>query len=108
MEGIPALAGLVWCLFRKPFMRQQATMPPPTSHRLIIILRRDLKLGPDSPIDESTPLLGGQHDLDSLDILLLLTSVEKEFGIKIPNEAVREDAFRNVGSLAEYIDHRQA
>jgi len=81
-------------------------MPSQTCERLILILRRDLKLGPDSPIDESTPLLGGQHDLDSLDILLLLTSVEKEFGIKIPNGAVGEDAFRNVGSLGKYIDQR--
>jgi len=79
-----------------------------TNQRLTLILRRDLKLGLDTQIDESTPLLGGQHDLDSLDILLLLTSVEKEFGIKIPNEAVREDTFRNVGSLAEYIDRRKA
>ena len=75
-----------------------------TSHRLILILRRDLKLGADTPIDDATPLLGGDHDLDSLDILLLLTSVEKEFGIKIPNEAVRAEAFRSVGSLAGYID----
>jgi acyl carrier protein len=81
-------------------------MPSPTAQRLLVILRRDLKLGPDAPIDESTALLGGQHDLDSLDILLLLTSVEKEFGMKIPDSAVREDAFQNVGTLASYIDQR--
>jgi acyl carrier protein len=75
--------------------------------RLECILRRDLKLGADSPICSDTPLLGGDHDLDSLDILMLLTSVEKEFDIKIPNDEIRRDAFTNVGSLAGYIDERR-
>lgn len=80
-------------------MRQDQVM-----ERLILILRRDLKLGPDVPIDARTPLMGGDYDLDSLDILMLLTSVEKEFGIKIPNEAVRREAFSAVGVLAAYIE----
>ena len=70
---------------------------PQTIQRLKSILRRDLKLGVDALLDESTPLLGGQHDLDSLDILLLLTSVEKEFNIKFPKEALRQHAFRPGG-----------
>ena len=77
-----------------------------TASRLTSILRRDLKLGPDVPIGESTPLLGGDYDLDSLDVLMLLTSVEKEFGIKIPNEAIRREAFSTVGTLSAYIEER--
>ena len=68
------------------------------------ILRVDLKLGPDVVIDEKTPLLGGDYDLDSLDILLLVTSIEKKFEMKIPNEAVGRDAFASVGTLARFID----
>jgi acyl carrier protein len=83
-----------------------ATPTPQTIQRLVSILRRDLKLGPDALLDESTPLLGGEHDLDSLDILLLLTAVEKEFGIKIPNEALQQQAFRNVATLAEFIERQ--
>ena len=77
-----------------------------TASRLTSILRRDLKLGPDVPISEGTPLLGGDYDLDSLDVLMLLTSVEKEFGIKIPNEEIRREAFSTIGSLAAYIEER--
>ena len=77
-----------------------------TASRLTSILRRDLKLGPDVPISESTPLLGGDYDLDSLDVLMLLTSVEKEFDIKIPNEAIRREAFSTVGTLSAYIEER--
>src|SRR5688572_1877128 len=75
--------------------------------RLELILRRDLKLGDDVPIKATTPLIGGDHDLDSLDVLMLVTSVEKEFNIKIPNDEVKRDIFTNVGSLAEYIDGRR-
>ena len=68
------------------------------------ILRVDLKLGPDVVIDENMPLIGGDHDFDSLDVLLLVTSIEKKFGIKIPNHDVGRDAFANVGTLARYIN----
>jgi len=51
-----------------------------TGDRIKRILRRDLKLPEDARIEDGMPLLGGQFDLDSLDILLLVTSVEKEFG----------------------------
>lgn len=78
-----------------------------TIEALELVLRRDLKLGNDIPINQDTPLLGGDHDLDSLDILMLLTSVEKQFNIKIPNDAVRRDAFTNVGTLAAYINERR-
>jgi acyl carrier protein len=74
--------------------------------QLAFILRRDLKLGADVPIHAAMPLIGGDHDLDSLDILMLLTSVEKQFNIKIPNDAVRREAFQNVGTLARYINER--
>lgn len=78
-----------------------------TLQRLAAVIRRELKLGPDAALDQSTPLHGGQHDLDSLDVLLLLTSVEKEFGIKIPNQALRQNVFRTLGTLAEFIDEQR-
>src|SRR5215212_8068856 len=76
--------------------------------RLVLILRRDLKLGADVEIGPDVPLFGGEFDLDSLDVLLLVTSVEKEFGIKIPSEAVGQEVFQNLSKLARYItEHAQ-
>lgn len=75
-----------------------------TLDRVRQLLRRDLMLGPDAQIGDDQALFGGDFDLDSLDVLLLVTSVEKEFGIKIPNERVGQDVFANVRSLAAYID----
>ena len=60
------------------------------------ILRRDLKLGPDARIADDMPLIGGEMDLDSLDILLVISSIEKHFKIKIPNEVVGRWVFQDV------------
>jgi len=67
------------------------------------MIRRDLKLGPDAVIADDMPFFGGDVDLDSLDMLLLVTSIEKEFGIKVPSEAVGREVFQNVATLAQYI-----
>jgi 3-hydroxyacyl-[acyl-carrier-protein] dehydratase len=72
-----------------------------------LILRRDLKLGPDVKIVQEMPFFGGDVDLDSLDILLLVTSIEKEFGVKIPSDVVGKEVFQNVGTLVSYIDRHQ-
>lgn len=67
------------------------------------MIRRDLKLGPDAVISDDMPFFGTDVDLDSLDMLLLVTSIEKEFGIKVPSEAVGREVFQNVGTLTQYI-----
>ena len=72
------------------------------------ILRRDLRLGADATIADDMPLVGGPTDLDSIDILLLVSSLEKQFQIKVPNEVVGRSAFASVGTLAKYVqDNRE-
>lgn len=75
-----------------------------TSRRVERVLRDCLKLGPDALITDDMPLIGGEYDLDSLDILLIVTSIEKEFEIKIPNESVARSAFATVSTLAAFVD----
>src|SRR5687768_14189728 len=77
---------------------------PEIVQRVQMLLRRDLKLGPDAAIPPDMPFFGGDFDLDSLDILLLVTSVEKEFGLKIPSEQVGKEVFQSVATLAAYIE----
>ena len=84
------------------------TPRPEILEQIKLLLRRDLKLGPDIAIPDDMPFSGTEADFDSLDILLLLTSIEKQFGIKIPSEAVGKDVFRNVSTLAAYIDQHAA
>src|SRR5438105_4769628 len=89
-------------------MMEPATVDPQLLERLKTILRRDLKLGADAPIAGDMSFFNSDIDLDSLDMLLLVTSVEKEFGVKIPNEAVGRTVFENVTTLARYIQDQGA
>jgi len=72
------------------------------------ILRRDLKLGETVELPDDMPLIGGELDLDSLDVLLMLTSLEKEFGFKITSETIDRSAFATLQTLAQYVDRRRA
>ena len=75
-----------------------------TIDRIKTVLRRDLKLGSDVVIADDMPLAGGDHDLDSLDMLLLLTSIEKEFGIQIKEGSVARETFASVATLSRFIE----
>src|SRR5262245_65340394 len=79
----------------------------PIIDRFAALMRRYLKLG-DVPIGPGTPLLGGDFDLDSLDVLLLVTSIEKEFGIKIADGAIGREAFKDVATLASFVEKARA
>jgi acyl carrier protein len=78
-----------------------------TTARIERILRNELRLGAEAQIDADTPLAGGDCDLDSLDMLMIVTAVEKDFGLKIPSEELTREAFESVGSLARFIDERR-
>jgi acyl carrier protein len=75
-----------------------------TIERIKSILRRDLKLGDGAAIADDMPLAGGDYDLDSLDLLLLIGSMEKEFGIRIVEGSIKREAFASVATLAAFVD----
>lgn len=77
-----------------------------TIEQVKAMLRQDLKLGKDFDLQNDTPLLDGQLDLDSLDVLMLITSMEKKFGFKIPDAKIGREIFRDAQTLALYIDEQ--
>jgi len=79
---------------------------PETLEQIKLLLRRDLKLGPDIPIPDDMPFSGTEADFDSLDILLLLGSIERQFKVKVPSEAVGKEVFSNISTLAAYIEQQ--
>ena len=79
-----------------------------TTERVKNVLRVSLQLGSDVEIPDNMPLTGGEYDLDSLDLLLLVTNIEKEFGIKIPNETLGPHVFENVSSVAAFVEGIQS
>ena len=76
---------------------------PDILDQIRVIIRRDLKLAADAPLPADMPFFGGDVDLDSLDMLLLVTSIERQFGVKVANEAIGKEAFQNVESLARFV-----
>lgn len=80
------------------------TLRANTAERIINIIQRDLMLGSTVNIAVDTKLFGGDFDLDSLDALLLMQSLEKEFGFKMPSESFRPEVFENVERLARFVD----
>lgn len=71
--------------------------------RNLIVTR--LKLDDVKPegIEPGAQLFGGGLGLDSIDALELVVAVEKNYGIRIPDEDVGKEAFASVNALADYI-----
>lgn len=88
-------------------MTARPTVNPALLDQLKTLLRRDLRLGADAQIADDMPLVGGPIDLDSIDILLVVSSIEKQFQIKIPNEVVGRAAFQSVATLAHYVEQNK-
>jgi len=89
-------------------MTQTNSIEPKTLDSLKAIIRRDLNLGADEPIADDMPLVGGDMDLDSLDVLMLVTSIEKQYGIKITSDQSGKEMFESVTTLATFIDRHAA
>ena len=75
-----------------------------TMDRLKRVLRSTLKIGDDAALPESMPLIGGEYELDSLDVLLLITNVEKEFGIRLREKEMDRSAFATLSSLGDLVE----
>ncbi|MDQ6860711.1 MAG: acyl carrier protein [Verrucomicrobiota bacterium] len=60
-------------------------------------------------IGDDLPLFGaGGLGLDSIDALELVVSMEKTFGVGVPNSEVAATALRSVNTIHDYIVEKQA
>jgi acyl carrier protein len=63
-------------------------------------------MSPDE-IGTDTPLFGEGLGLDSIDALQLVVTMEKDFGVIVPDAATGTTVFASVRSMAAYIgEHR--
>lgn len=85
-------------------MSHQQSSRQPTLDRVKAALRAVVQVEDDTEIGDNMPLKGGEFDMDSLDLLLLIGAIEKEFAIKIDNEQINLAAFENVTTLTQFID----
>jgi acyl carrier protein len=75
-----------------------------TYDRVKRVLRDSLKLDDAAPIADDMRLIGGDYDMDSLDVLLIVTNLEKEFGFRIQEGTMDKSAFADVTSLSAYVE----
>jgi len=59
-------------------------------------------------IDDDQPLMGSDLGLDSIDVLELVVSIEKEFGVKLSSSEAAKEALSSVRSMARQIRTQQA
>ena len=52
---------------------------------------------------DDRPLLGGDLEIDSIDILQLIVDIEKKYGIRLVTGKFDREAWQNVNSLAAAI-----
>lgn len=72
--------------------------------RVLQVVRGHVPRGvkPES-ITVETPLMGERSPFDSIQLLDLMLVLESKFAIRIREQDVTNDTFRNIGSLAETI-----
>ncbi len=58
----------------------------------------------DLPDDQ--PLLGGEFEIDSIDILQLIVEIERKFGIKLVTGRFDREAWQTLNSLAAAIEEK--
>ena len=83
-------------------------MPDPLIQRLKHLIVTTLKLEDVDPAEmpDDEPLIGSGLNLDSIDALELVVTLEKEFGIKIATSEESRVALASIAGLADYIRAR--
>jgi len=74
--------------------------------KLIIIKGLRIKdRGPES-LQDNQPLLGGDLEIDSIDILQLILEIERHFGIKLVDGEFDKAAWESINTLAATVEDK--
>ena len=71
--------------------------------RVLAALAETAKLPADAELDTETYLMERGLALDSVTMLELSLALEKEFGMKIPEQDLNAANFRTIGAIADYF-----
>jgi acyl carrier protein len=74
----------------------------------LLVSELDLQGRSEADIDENAALFGEGLGLDSLDALQIAMAVEERFGVRIPEGDEARPIFRNVASLAAFVQSQKA
>ena len=72
--------------------------------RLKKVLRDTLQIGSRADnLTQSSRLLGGIPEFDSVAVISVVMGLEEEFGVKIPDRELSAEIFETLGSLNRFI-----
>lgn len=75
--------------------------------RQLVVDALELGVSPEE-IDPDEPLFGGDATVDSMGSLELVAAIEREYGLRVPDDDLRVELFDSVRTLADYVRQRQA
>ena len=64
--------------------------------------------GRSAAFDRGTPLLGAIPELDSMAVVTLITTLEEQLGITVPDDEIDGSTFASVGALVDFVTGRLA
>ncbi|MFN5944921.1 MAG: acyl carrier protein [Phycisphaerae bacterium] len=76
-----------------------------TLERVKRVVRESLKIDASAALADDMKLVGGEYEIDSLDVLLIITNLEKEFGVQIREGTMDKSAFATIHTLATFVEH---
>ena len=74
------------------------------------IILNSLRITDMTPADlrDDQPLLGGELEIDSIDVLQIVLEIERHFGIKLVQGNFNQKHLESINSLASIIESKMA
>ena len=57
-------------------------------------------------MDESTELLGGIAEFDSMAVVMVITELEEKLGVSVDDDEISAETFETVGSLVSFAESK--
>ncbi len=61
-----------------------------------------------SGMDESTELLGGIPEFDSMAVVMVITALEDTMGISVDDDEISAETFETIGSLVSFVESKRS
>ena len=61
-----------------------------------------------SAMDESTELLGGIPEFDSMAVVMVITALEDNMGISVDDDEISAETFETIGSLVNFVESKRS
>jgi len=73
------------------------------------VLAQSLQLGARADtLNEDSPLLGALPELDSMAVVMILTTLEEHFGFTVEDDEISADTFATLGTLTAFAEQKLA